>query len=993
MAKSLAAGCFARELAPAADGAATDDVILAKSPRECAASSASQPSSQGAPSHRTRDTDVGTLSDTARFALPGQQSEGSSVRSLAAYWRSIARIGVQAADALQYAHEHGVLHRDIKPSNLLLDARGTVWVTDFGLAKADDQNDLTHSGDVLGTLRYMAPEMFSGEADGRSDVYSLGLTLYELLALRPAFDETNRHKLVRQVLHESPGKLRTLDRHIPRDLETIVHKAIERDPSQRYQTAQALADDLNRYLSDLPIRARSISLLARFGRWARRNPAPTARLVVVLVLAVVSPVMAIYFGHLVKRATAAQLEAQHRQYDAERSEALAWRVSGQAGQHFNSVRALAVAARLHRELGLELTDLDAMRDEAIAALALPDLQPQRQWTVPEPRLLSLIHFDPDLEHYTFWRREPPDGKGLSVRRVDDDSEVARLPIDGLSEKARFSPDGRLIRVTRGPENSRWVEVWDWRREKMLYHVPQKAMAFAHDFSPDSKLLAVGHEDATVTVHDLAKGEQIAEIQVAAAPIVVAFHPTLPRLAVSCQTANCVQVWEFQPQRLLRTLPHPDDVFSMVWHPRGRCLAVVEGSEIHLWDLASEADEAFRVLRGHSFVANEMLFHPIGRLLYSHSWREGRTRVWDPFRGQHLLWCDGWLSSISRDGRRMSFRTSDQVGVWSVSAGEACVWPPSFSSETPRATFCQYSPDGQLLASAGAHGVYLWRPTTWELLAQVPYVPTHSVGFDATASSLLAAHEGKLVRYPLHRDGPRVRLGTGEPLELPASTFAHHLALAGNTLVADLNTAPDLTPTGQAVLIDLANHASRHLRGKQELRYTAVTADGRWAATGNMYGANVTIWNAVTGGVAHELPTASTTVVAFSPDSRCLATASISELAIWEVGSGKKLRGLPRSGVFGAVSWSPDSRLLAATTGSRLQLIEAATGRRLATLSTNDNPGYVRWLAFRPQGDQLAVCCAGEGLRVWDLRRLREGLRQIGLDWEPAATPRASPAAR
>src|SRR5208283_1755158 len=111
---------------------------------------------------------------------------------------------LQVADALDYAHKQGIQHRDIKPSNLLLDGRGTVWVTDFGLAKTDDQQNLTHTGDILGTLRYMPPEAFEAKFDARGDVYALGLTLYELLALRPAFEDKERHRLVKRVMNESP---------------------------------------------------------------------------------------------------------------------------------------------------------------------------------------------------------------------------------------------------------------------------------------------------------------------------------------------------------------------------------------------------------------------------------------------------------------------------------------------------------------------------------------------------------------------------------------------------------------------------------------------------------------------------------------------------------------------------------------------------------------------------------------------------------------------
>jgi hypothetical protein len=211
---------------------------------------------------------------------PGQVKSAVLSGSGRLYWQSVARVGVQVADALAYANGQGILHRDIKPSNLLLDTHGTVWVTDFGLAKAVGSEDLTHSGDVVGTLRYLAPERFQGRADARGDIYALGLTLYELVTLRPAFVENDRNKLIAQVLHAEPPRPRQLSPEVPRDLETIVLKAMDRDPARRYPTASELADDLRRFVEGEPIRARRVQAWQRAVLWARRRPAVAALLLV-----------------------------------------------------------------------------------------------------------------------------------------------------------------------------------------------------------------------------------------------------------------------------------------------------------------------------------------------------------------------------------------------------------------------------------------------------------------------------------------------------------------------------------------------------------------------------------------------------------------------------------------------------------------------------------------------------------------------------------------
>ena len=213
------------------------------------------------------------VSSPATGNVHSADSRPPLAREHRAFWNEIVRLVIDVALGLEHAHHLGILHRDVKPANLLLDLTGSIWVTDFGLAKMESQDhSITRSGEFIGTLRYVAPEQLHGKADARSDVYSLGLTLFELLTLQPAFADEPLGQIMQRRTRELPRKPRAINPMIPRDLETITLKACATDPAHRYQSAAEFAADLRRFVEDRPIRARSITWVERLWRWSRKNP-------------------------------------------------------------------------------------------------------------------------------------------------------------------------------------------------------------------------------------------------------------------------------------------------------------------------------------------------------------------------------------------------------------------------------------------------------------------------------------------------------------------------------------------------------------------------------------------------------------------------------------------------------------------------------------------------------------------------------------------------
>jgi WD40 repeat protein/serine/threonine protein kinase len=459
------------------------------------------------------------MAETTR-ALETNGANGSVIQTLSMsrssrkrdYFRRIAELVSQAADALHHAHEQGVVHRDIKPGNLLLDSTGKLWVTDFGLARIEADAGLTMTGDFLGTLCYMAPEQATGKRplmDHRVDVYSLGCTFYELLTLQPAFGGSDRAALLNKIASENPIPPRRIDPSIPVDLETIISTAMEKDPVDRYATAEELAADLRRFLENQPIRAEPPTFLERATKWCHRHSELSWAAAVMLL-----------FATLVSTAAAVWISRLYRESEQFRKAAVA--ATGDA---------LEQKAQLERNLYIAdmnsayqaWTERDLRKYESLLLRHRPKSDQERPgiewrflWRLGHPRVKVVDRTESPL--YDICLSPAGDVYAVAgadgVVRVfgsDDDTLIDQFPTgQGEVNSVSFSPNGQLV-ATAGDDGT--VKIWQWlQKEERLVINAHEDLAFAAIFHPDGKSLFTCGREPNIYMWDAETGEKLAALQ-------------------------------------------------------------------------------------------------------------------------------------------------------------------------------------------------------------------------------------------------------------------------------------------------------------------------------------------------------------------------------------------------------------------------------------------------------------------------------------------------
>jgi WD40 repeat protein/serine/threonine protein kinase len=925
-----------------------------------------------------------------------------------AFFRTIANLGMQAAEALEYAHQLGVIHRDIKPANLLVDTEGRLWITDFGLAQCRNQPGLTITGDVLGTLRYMSPEQAlakRGAIDARTDVYSLGVTLYELLTQEPAYNGRDREELLRQITLEEPRRPRRLNPAVPAELETITLKAMAKEPQQRYASAEELADDLRRFLAGEPIRARRVRAWERVVKWARRRPA-VAALVAVSLVALLSLLGQTLWHN-------AQLGAAL--YDSLVGEVRIIRKARESGYRAQ------VFSRLERAMQLATPKKNLLDLRQEAALCLGDfvgLEPiiwqdfaEWIWSAalrPDGSLLAV-----GLDDGTVLLRRIPDGKqmaGLWEHR----SAIAHLAFRAEGNELVSTDWSGVIKVWRVNATGRWTCTKTLMVQRTFTLVtPSLAFPFftttplswsspfprpqltAATLTPDGRYVAASWTDSTVAFVDLANGMLASQFMVPNGEQVekiLAISPDGKLLAggFQHQGKSGVLIWDVQTRalhkRLLRPLQQADGIrFSA----DGKLLVCTHPEEVALYDTATFQRLPLPLERGD--VPFGVAFSPDSRLLAYHSLLFYVVRLWDLSRSRYTaaLGCDPsfWLE-FSKDGKTLVAVGRDQVRTWNLAgASEKQV----LEGHAAPISSVVFSPDGQLLATSSEdEKVKIWNSVTGTLLKELNDFSNEveSLSFSPDGRILAAANyeADKVLFYDVES---WKRLTILQPLvggwvsSIAFSADGQYFAAAGG----DGLTIWRVVREGRTVDFQFVGRFPQEDPGT-----VCFSSDGNWLAWRKKIHpegkCRVHVWDLHRSqphvlSIASANTSANETAIGFCPKSNELVFVNDKgAITLWDPVSKRELQSfgggeLQRSGhAHPKTHLSADGTWFAA--GRRAVTVwDLKTKKVLVTLSPG---GFVSAIGWSPYRELLAVGNHDGSLEIWNLPLVNAKLAEIGLGW-------------
>jgi WD40 repeat protein/tRNA A-37 threonylcarbamoyl transferase component Bud32 len=901
-------------------------------------------------------------------------------RDAARYVRTIAR-------AVHYAHENNVLHRDLKPSNVVLDEFDQPRVTDFGLAKRVGAGSLTATGALVGSPSYMAPEQTRGEArllDVTCDVYGLGAILYELMAARPPFRGATPLDTLWQVREHEPVRPSLVNPHADRDLETICLKCLEKVPQRRYPTALAVAEELERFVSGVPIHARPAGVVRKSVRWIRRSPlAATVGVALAIVaatsawayLTTASSLRQVQESHgeqarLLEQVSAAQEEAQNHLYLATIHMARQALRDGEIDRLDELLQRARPAAIGQGRRGWEWYYLSAVAHQELASFGGHGATTEIAWS-PDGERIAAIGDDRSLRIL--------DGHTGQVVHSWSTSDGA-ASATGVPCIAWCGSTDRI--AVAGSDGV--VSIWEPQSGRLLHRLGQdKTPILAVDWDPEGLRIATCGEDGSVQIWDGASGQPLMRLAGHAQRAGrVRFSPDGIRLA-SAGDDGTIRIYRGDDGEVLFTIAaHDGWTNDVAWSPDGhRLVSVSQDGELKVWRLPSHADaradevvqlwdRASMNRRGMTDVA----WSPDGERLVT-AGADPWLTMWDADSGDvlgRLFGHRGPVRSVAwhPDGRRIASASED---------GTVKFWDGDFEAQgLPRAgrrapiRTVAWSPDGKWLAQRDVDDVVVARE------------------FDAVVSGDLGKEEKLLPREP-------IEIGSGQALAWHPNRASMAIAMGETVALVDFPSRREriyfeghtsriwtlaFAPTGErlaagsndgtVIVWDArggeAAYTLKDHRG--DIRAVCFSHDGEVLATADADGA-VRIFRADDGQLQRSFAVATAAVnsLAFSPDDHTLAVSTHEgTIESRDVQTGKLLRTLPghRGPAWSAV-WTPDGRRLASCgQDGMIRIWDAATGEEVLQLEGHAGPVWS--IDWNPDGCRLLSASADETVRLWDASR-------------------------
>ncbi|MCA9262726.1 MAG: protein kinase [Planctomycetales bacterium] len=895
----------------------------------------------------------GTEKDNEASELPSPQADidtlaiaQSTVRSKsrAAYYRRVAELGIQAANALDHAHSVGIVHRDIKPANLLIDSEGKLWITDFGLARVEQDIGVTMTGDVIGTLAYMSPEQALAKRvviDHRTDIYSLGVTLYEMLTLSLPYIGSDQQELFKKIAFDEPRRPRQLDARIPADLETVVLKAIEKSPTDRYSTALDLAEDLRRFLANQPIRAKRPKLHERAVKWSCRHQGLIWTTLVASIGVLILLGVSVAVIENSRRDVVAQREtAEREKRDAQHQRSVAMRQRNVARR--NQYYAEIVSA----QADLEKRNLTGVQERLLKHLPLGDIPDNRGWEWyylmsrcrrEERTIRPAKTWDPDGTYYScaVWS---PDGTLIGAPGSVWDArngECVGSFVPSLIARytATWCPDGRRLAWGKASDDSAF---YTWNRDSKDIH-----RWAGHDdslrsvvWSPDGNRLASSSLDNTIKIWNADSGDKIRTISTEQVPSALSWSPDGALLASYLSWIGMICIWDPMTGERVASVQADQVNGSVSWHPDGLRLAACTQ---HGWYLIDRPDWSVR--REYKYTNKKGWYG---------SQRSGAI-TWNP------------------DGTQFAVAAGVSIAVWDADGDRQL---QAIDGHLRDVASLSWSPDGRHLVSSDSSGAI----KVWDLARQGP--SPLMVPVDSRIKSIAWADRTTLVATTMDDQSQLFYDATnGSLARRKATTIAGAFQLSPDQRLAAV-PASDQT---EITIIDVGSGQTRsylplRLRPRFEtcrfshdaatlavevtdqdqvfLEFWDVDAEQRISSWKRQRSVNHITWD----------PSGTRVAVSGGGDAGDDGSQYwMPHVHIIDGPTGRRTQKhqLAVDGDISSLAWSDDGRsLAAATTAGRIEVIDVALGRHEFSVRISDTP--LSSVAWSPAGDLLA-CATNDGV--------------------------------